>query len=128
MEEIIQYDKQLLLMVNGSDSLFMDYLILTLTNAKTWIPLYIGLFYVVLKTNKNVRDVLLILAAAGLCYLLAGAVDDGIVKPLVARWRPPMIRRSVPWWMWLTAIVGESTVSSQPMPPTRSASLSSSLC
>lgn len=88
MEEIIQYDKQLLLMVNGSDSLFMDYLILTLTNAKTWIPLYIGLFYVVLKTNKNVRDVLLILAAAGLCYLLAGAVDDGIVKPLVARWRP----------------------------------------
>lgn len=73
MEEIIQYDKQLLLMVNGSDSLFMDYLILTLTNAKTWIPLYIGLFYVVLKTNKNVRDVLLILASAGLCYLLAGA-------------------------------------------------------
>ena len=69
MEEIIQYDKQLLLMVNGSDSLFMDYLILTLTNAKTWIPLYVGLFYVVLKTNKNVRDVLLILAAAGLCYL-----------------------------------------------------------
>lgn len=88
MEEIIQYDKQLLLMVNGSDSLFMDYLILTLTNAKTWIPLYLGLFYVVLKTNRNVREVLLILAAAGLCYLLAGAVDDGIVKPLVARWRP----------------------------------------
>jgi undecaprenyl-diphosphatase len=22
------------------------------------------------------------------CYLLAGAVDDGLVKPLVARWRP----------------------------------------
>ena len=34
MEEIIQFDKQLLLMVNGSDSLFLDYLILTLTNAK----------------------------------------------------------------------------------------------
>ena len=26
--------------------------------------------------------------AAGLCVLLAGAVDDSIVKPLVARWRP----------------------------------------
>ena len=88
MEEIIQFDKELLLMVNGSDSLFMDYLILTLTNAKTWIPLYIGLFYVVLKSNKNIREIGLILAAAGLCYLLAGAVDDGIVKPLVARWRP----------------------------------------
>ena len=88
MEEIIQFDKELLLMVNGSDSLFMDYLILTLTNGLTWIPLYLGLFYVVLKSNKNVRDVLLILGAAGLCYLLAGAVDDSIVKPLVARWRP----------------------------------------
>ena len=88
MEEIIHLDKQLLLMVNGSDSLFLDYLILTLTNAKTWIPLYLGLFYVVLKTNKKVYDVLLILAAAGLCALLAGAVDDQIVKPLVARWRP----------------------------------------
>ena len=88
MEEIIHLDKQLLLMVNGSDSLFLDYLILTLTNAKTWIPLYLGLFYVVLRTNKNVRDILLVLAAAGLCVLLAGAVDDQIVKPLVARWRP----------------------------------------
>ena len=88
MEEIIQFDKQLLLMVNGSDSLFLDYLILTLTNAKTWIPLYLGLFYVVVKTNKKTYDVLLILAAAGLCALLAGTVDDQIVKPLVARWRP----------------------------------------
>ena len=26
--------------------------------------------------------------AAGLCVLLAGTVDDAIVKPLVARWRP----------------------------------------
>ena len=66
MEEIIQFDKQLLLMVNGSDSVFLDYVVLTLT----W------------------RDILLILGAAGLCVLLAGTIDDTIVKPLVARWRP----------------------------------------
>ena len=88
MEEIIGLDKQLLLAMNGSDSLFLDSLILTLTNALTWIPLYLGLLYVVIKANKNVRDVLLILCAAGLCVLLAGTVDDTIVKPLVARWRP----------------------------------------
>ena len=89
MEEIIQFDKQLLLMVNGSDSVFLDYVVLTLTNAKTWIPLYLGLFYVVVMTHKpNWRDILLILAAAGLCVLLAGTIDDTIVKPLVARWRP----------------------------------------
>ena len=89
MEQLIQFDKQLLLMVNGSDSVFLDYVVLTLTNAKTWIPLYLGLFYVVLMTHKpNWRDILLILGAAGLCVLLAGTIDDTIVKPLVARWRP----------------------------------------
>lgn len=89
MEEIIQFDKQLLLAVNGSDSQFLDHLVLILTNAKTWIPLYLGLFYVVLRTHcKQWKEILFILAAAGLCVLLAGTIDDTIVKPLVARWRP----------------------------------------
>jgi len=88
MEELIQFDKHLLLSLNGSDSLFLDYLVMTLTNARTWIPLYIGLFYVVWKSNTSAREVLYIMAAAGLCVLFAGTVDDTIVKPLVARWRP----------------------------------------
>ena len=75
-------------MLNGSDSTFLDWVVMTLTNAKTWIPLYLALLYVVIKTNRNLREVLLILAAAGLCVLLAGTIDDEIVKPLVARWRP----------------------------------------
>jgi len=81
-------DKQLLLSINGSDSLYLDRVVRTLTHGATWIPLYLSLFYVVLTNSRTVRRVLYILAAAGLCYLLAGAVDDGIVKPLVARWRP----------------------------------------
>lgn len=88
MEELIQFDKQLLLMLNGSDSLFMDSLMMTLTNAKTWIPLYLSLFYVVLKSNATVKDILLVMVAAGACVLLSGTIDDTIVKPLVARWRP----------------------------------------
>ena len=41
-----------------------------------------------LKNNENVQKILLVLGCAGLCVLLAGTVDDTIVKPLVARWRP----------------------------------------
>ena len=85
---IIPIDKQMLLAVNGSSSLFFDSLVKTLTTAATWIPLYVALFYMVLKNNDTVLKVLLIVAAAGLCVLLAGTVDDAIVKPLVARWRP----------------------------------------
>lgn len=88
MEELIHFDKELLLWFNGSNSLFLDSLIMTLTNAKTWIPLYLALFYVVIKSNTSVRDILLVVAGAGLCVLLAGTIDDTIVKPLVGRWRP----------------------------------------
>ena len=88
MDTIIQMDKQLLLAINGSDSLFVDYLAKTLTTATTWIPLYVSLFYVVVKNNDNFRRIICILACAGLCVLFAGTVDDLLVKPLVARLRP----------------------------------------
>ncbi len=84
----ISLDKQWLLAVNGSDSLYLDRVAKVLTTAITWLPLYLSLFFVVLHNNDSVRRVLYVLAGAGLCVLLAGAVDDGIVKPMVGRWRP----------------------------------------
>ena len=86
--DLIALDKQWLLAVNGSDSLYLDRVAHVLTTALTWLPLYLSLFYVVLHNNDNFRRVLFVLAGAGLCVLLAGAVDDMIVKPTVARWRP----------------------------------------
>ena len=89
MIEFLQdIDRALLLGINGSDSLYLDRLVRTLTNGLTWIPLYLSLFYMVMKNNDNFRRLLLVLGGAGLCILLAGTVDDVIVKPLVARWRP----------------------------------------
>ena len=89
MLEVLQdIDRQLLLAVNGSDSLFLDRLVRTLTNGVTWIPLYLSMLYMVIKNNDNFRRLFFVLGGVALCYLLAGAVDDGIVKPMVARWRP----------------------------------------
>lgn len=85
---LIEFDKQLLLLLNGSESLYLDMLMRTLTNAWTWVPLYISLFYIVLKNNENVQKILLVVLGAAICVLLAGTVDDAIVKPTVARWRP----------------------------------------
>lgn len=86
--EILQIDKELLLTVNGSNSLFLDGLAVALTASVTWIPLYVALFYLVLKNNESVKKILLILVCAALCLLLAGTVDDNLIKPGVARWRP----------------------------------------
>ena len=87
-DQLIAFDKQLLLQVNGSDSLYLDRLIRILTNAVTWIPLYISLFYIVIRNNETATKILLVLAGAGLCVFFAGSLDDMIVKPTVARWRP----------------------------------------
>ena len=86
--DLIALDKEWLLAVNGSDSLFLDRVAHVLTTALTWLPLYLSLFYIVIRNNENFRKVLCVLAGAGLCVLLAGSVDDLIVKPTVARWRP----------------------------------------
>ena len=88
METLIQLDRQWLLALNGSESLYLDILVRTLTNAVTWIPLYISLFFLVLRNNESFLKILIIIGCAGLCVLFAGTVDDTIVKPLVARWRP----------------------------------------
>lgn len=82
------YDQQLLLALNGSDSLFVDGIAVALTTAQTWIPLYVALFFLVIHNNENIRQVLLVVAGAALCVMFAGSVDDLLVKPFVARWRP----------------------------------------
>jgi len=84
----IELDKQWLLAVNGSDSLFLDSLARTLTTATTWIPLYVALLFVVIKNSANAKKVLLVVLCALLCVFLAGSLDDMFVKPLVGRWRP----------------------------------------
>jgi len=82
------FDRQLLLWLNGSSSLFLDSLATTLTAALTWVPLYVSLLFLVLKNNDNARQVLLVVCCAGLCVFLAGSLNDMLVKPSVARWRP----------------------------------------
>ena len=88
IDSLIELDKQLLLELNGGSSLYVDALMTTLTKAQTWIPLYIALFFLVVKNNESVWKIVSIVGCAALCVLFAGTVDDTIVKPLVARWRP----------------------------------------
>lgn len=49
----LAFDQSLLLYLNGSNSIFMDNLIIVLTSGWTWIPLYLSLLYVVVKTTRQ---------------------------------------------------------------------------
>lgn len=90
LESIIEFDQQLLLWFNGSDSLFLDRMSDMLTWGFTWTPLFLALFFLVVKNNETMPQILLVTCCAGLCILLADGMADGIVKPLVARPRPAM--------------------------------------
>jgi undecaprenyl-diphosphatase len=86
--QLIELDRQLLLAWNGSDSLFLDGLVKTLTTATTWIPMYVALIILMLKNNDTMQKSMIIVGCALLCVFVAGSLDDMIVKPLVGRWRP----------------------------------------
>ena len=57
------------------------------TKAWIWIGLYIAIVYVVFRTH-DMQRFLGILFGILLCVLIADQVSSGIVKPLVARYRP----------------------------------------
>ena len=93
-----QIDRELLLALNGSDSLFADTLMMTITSAWTWVPLYIALLYVIIKNNENMQQIILILCSVALCIFLADGISSGLIKPLVGRFRPtqdPIIKYQV---------------------------------
>ena len=87
-EALHTIDKCILLTLNGSNNLFLDNLVVTLTSAYTWILLYGALLYLVIKNNENWWKIMLIVGIVGIGLLIVDGVNLGIVKPLIARPRP----------------------------------------
>ena len=80
-------DQLLTLSLNGSDSLFWDNLVLCVTNTFAW-SLVIVMLLIVIFRNNDIRESIIILVSIGLMIAVADGICSGIVKPLVARWRP----------------------------------------
>ena len=65
-------DLAILQMVNGSESSFLDGLMVTLTSGFTWIPLYIALLYLVISNNDNMTKIMLIILCGIGCVVFSG--------------------------------------------------------
>ena len=87
IQQLIGFDQELLLKLNGSNSLFWDGFMWLSTNMLTWIPFAVVLLYVILKNNK-IKEALIIIALLGVVIALADQISSGICKPLFARFRP----------------------------------------
>lgn len=87
IEQIIQWDKELLVALNGSSSLFLDGIMMTITETITWVPLFICLLYVVIR-NNTWRNSLLIIVMVALLITLCDQFASGFCKPYFQRLRP----------------------------------------
>lgn len=85
---ITQIDLSLIPILSGPHTIFMDAFSQVLTNAWTWIVLYMSLFFIVIRNNETMPQILLAIVSALMCVVLAGGIDTYIIKPMVMRLRP----------------------------------------
>lgn len=81
-------DKIGIMLFMGSDSAFLDYFALTVTDALVWIPMFLALAYMVIKNNDNMQQIMVFFCCLAFMMLLSAGVCNIIVKPLVERVRP----------------------------------------
>lgn len=87
MDTLLSLDTYLTLLINGSDSIWLDHFALLCTKTWVWSPLFLAIIYTFI---CNVRRPTLwyLIVGAILCVLVSDQVSSSIVKPLVCRLRP----------------------------------------
>ena len=87
LQRLVDIDKQVMLALNGSNSLYMDGVMKIYTTTVVWIPVALVLLFVVLKNNSP-RVALFSVLAVTLTFVATDQVSSHLIKPLVARLRP----------------------------------------
>ena len=87
LQRLIDIDKQLLLALNGSNSIYMDGVMRVYTSTAVWIPVALFLLFIVLKNNSPRVGLLTVLTVV-LTIVATDQVSSHLIKPLVARLRP----------------------------------------
>lgn len=85
---LLPFDLMIMSIVNGSDSMYLDNVMLTLTQAATWIPLYVALLYMIIRNNETMAQIALTVVCATACVAIVGLLVDDIIKPYAMRLRP----------------------------------------
>ncbi len=87
MDRLIGLDQQLFLLLNGSESSWLDVVMLTVTSVWTWTLLLLALVTKV-SITYDLRRFLLFFVVFGLVILCADQLSSSLMKPLFHRLRP----------------------------------------
>jgi len=86
LEQILAYDKELLLLINGAHSHVLDITMLFISSTLGWLPLYFFLLYIIIKDYG--RKTWLILFFIALTVLLSDQISVQLFKNTFQRLRP----------------------------------------
>lgn len=87
IQQLIDYDKDVFLSINGSNSIFWDGFMWIYTSTIVWVPVFIVLLFVIIKNNK-LKETLLIIGMVVLLVFLCDRISSGFFKPFFKRFRP----------------------------------------
>lgn len=87
LEKILDYERELFFMLNGSDSIFLDHFMWLFSGKVVWLPL--AFFILLVLTYKvNWRESILVLLAIVLVVTLCDQFASHLFKPMFMRFRP----------------------------------------
>lgn len=87
IQHLLDIDRDLLLTMNGSESLFWDVVMQMITSTQTWIPFFVVLLYIILK-NNSLKSFIWTIIVIALVIALCDRISSGIFKPVFERFRP----------------------------------------
>jgi undecaprenyl-diphosphatase len=86
LETLIEWDKALLLGINGWNSPFFDDVMFLISDKWIWIPMYVSMLYLLIRSKQY--NALYAVVAVALTVLFADQFASGLCKPFFARLRP----------------------------------------
>lgn len=87
LENLVSWDRSLLLLLNGSGCPMPDNIFWTVTATSTWIPFFAILLYILYR-NNDLRRFLFLVAAITLLVTATDMFSSGLCKPYFHRLRP----------------------------------------
>lgn len=85
-EQLVQWDKDLLIVLNGFHASWLDPIMLLMTHTLFWSPLYLLLIFLLFKNFK--REAWFLLIGAVVTIVLCDLLTFELIKPWFARLRP----------------------------------------
>lgn len=87
MTEIVNFDTQLLLWINGMHTSFLDQFMWLVSGKAVWIPFYVITLYAVWR-NVGRKGILQMLILIGIMMLFTDTLNASVIRPWLHRLRP----------------------------------------